>query len=150
MDHSHSIEQPHGTTQIGLLILIMALFIALWESDGRHHRAVAAREEQKREVQLAHRKTSVPVRDVKQVAETNSAFKNVKLPVGIVPGEYRIVSNTGVTENRWITFSDIRLQNMMPGRENRDFYLLDEPEQRIYFIRVTGQSKVARRDAIVR
>ena len=99
---------------------------------------------------LFRSKANVPIHEVKQAVEAISVFKNVKLPVGIVPGEYRIVSNTGVTENRWITFSDIRLQKMMPGRERRDFYLLDEPDQRIYFIRVTGQNNVARREAVLR
>lgn len=142
MDHSHTTEQPQGgTTQIGLLILVMIIFIGLWESDGRHHREVAARESHKRQM-IAQSKPAIPVRLVKQ-SVTESQFKNVKLPAGIVPGEYRLVSSNGVVENRWITFSDIRLQNKMPGRETRDFYLLDEPEQRIYFIRVTGREKLA-------
>ncbi len=141
MDHSQTTEQPQGgTTQIGLLFLVMIIFIGLWESDGRHHRAVAAREMKKQQM-FASSKPTLAVRLVKQ--EQVSLFKNVKLPAGIVPGEYRLVSSNGGVENRWVTFSDIRLQNMMPGRESRDFYLLDDADQRIYFIRVTGREKIA-------
>jgi|GEM_PF-2703186 len=143
MDHSQTIEQPQGSsTSIGLLFLVMALFIALWESDGRHHQAVAARDADQQQM-FAHSQPAPPVRLVKQATAAETQFKNIKFPAGIVPGEYRLVSSHGDTASRWITFSDIRRQNMMPGRESRDFYLLDDAEQRIYFIRVTGRDKVA-------
>lgn len=145
MDHSQTIEQPQGnSTSIGLLFLVMALFIALWESDGRHHQAVAAREARQHQM-FVQTKPPASVRLVTQVASHESQFQNIQFPAGIVPGEYRLVSSNGHTASRWITFSDIRLQHMMPGRESRDFYLLDDAEQRIYFIRVTGREKVALR-----
>lgn len=152
MNHSQSNEQqpqPYGGTQLGLLILVMAVFIALWESDGKHHREVAAREAAKRQQIVAKRSPNIPLANGGQVAavvERKAVPKDIPLPLGITPGEYRVVSSQGTVDSHTVTLPEIRRQGMKPGREARDFYLLDNVESRVYFIRVDSKTKVARRE----
>ena len=84
-------------------------------------------------------KNSVVVRDVSHVG-------GWALPLGIVPGDYRVVDSRGAVDLVRISPADVIDQGSIAGREAREMYLFDDSERRVYFIRVASKDAISSRD----
>ncbi len=147
------------TLRITLLVLVTGLFAAIWTNDqtrpdapNQHTSAIA---HVKRDA-LSPRADTIclPVSQPSLVVESPAeipmetawmfAEEDPILPVGIVPGEYRAVSNTGTVRNITLTLAELQSR---PRAEfiTRDVYRSGDENGCWHFIRVQSdrQSTVA-------
>ena len=134
----------------------------MWQCDSQYQQEALAHRERERESLVAAADDADPAHpagsqmlsddSAAPVSQTQITLRNVShvgdwvLPVGIAPGEYRVVDSRGTADWVRITAADVIDQGPIEGRETREMYLLDEPERRVYFIRVARPDTISSRD----
>ncbi|MDA1162004.1 MAG: hypothetical protein O3B13_02770 [Planctomycetota bacterium] len=154
-------ESADSAARVGVLFLAVAMFAAMWESDASSKQDdnwLAARARTKFVVAQSDENASLEI--VSQTGEvqknkpnTSDTFGEVSirrvsgspypLPVGIVPGEYRVVDSRGSVETLHITqeIASVtgNIESLGLGQ-----YVIADAERTIYFIRIRGGNLTAR------
>lgn len=83
----------------------------------------------------AYQITAIP-----QPAAVTQQVVNIppQLPPGITPGKYRVVDNHGKVETVQLTRSILQEMGFNANARDRDFYVVDNDDRRLYFIRMEG------------
>ncbi len=144
------------TFRITLLVLVTGLFAMIWTHDqSRPNRSVSALPKH-RESHPAVIANGSPLRPVSIVTEEDRQpaeipmddlwmFGGVDMPLpeGLVPGEYRVVNNTGTVRHLTLTLDDLTsYYQAEPIFITRDIYQSEDEEHRWYFVRVQSSDEV--------
>lgn len=152
----------HAAARVCVLLLATVGFGAMWQGDSQYQQEALAHRERERESLVAAADDADPAHpagsqmlsddSAAPVSQTQVALRNVShagnwtLPAGIVAGEYRVVDSRGAVDRIRITRADLNEQGSVAEREAREIYLFDEPERRVYFIRMTSVDAISSRD----
>ncbi len=134
-------------TRVMLLLLATAGFAAMWSGDREHQRQILARSTSAQmQTMLIHHSDKhsagivadrTSTLDESEESEVSCGFDGceMRLPVDITPGEYRVVNNEGSVRLMTFTAADLSLQGVAK-RAVRNCYVVEECGTRWYFIRV--------------
>lgn len=154
----------HAAARVFLLLIATVGFGAMWQSDSQYQQEALAHREREREreslvaetddadpahpagSQMLSDDSDAPVSQTQITLRDVSHVRDWTLPAGIVPGEYRVVDSRGAVDLVRITSADVGYQGSVAEREAREMYLFDEPERRVYFIRVASTDAISGRD----
>ena len=138
------------TFRITLLVLVTGLFATIWtqdQSQPNHRGSSLAKHREPHQPVIANiprsRAVSIVSEEDRPAAEIPLEdlwmFGGVEMPLpdGLVPGEYRVVSNTGVVQRLTLTLEDLTAYHQtQPTFITRDTYQSQDEHHRWYFIRV--------------
>ncbi len=144
------------TFRITLLVLVTGLFAMIWTHDqNRPNRSVTASAKPRKLQQrtVVNSPVSRPVSIMQDVARQSAEIPmddlwmfgglEMPLPEGLVPGEYRVVDNTGTVRQLTLTLDDLTTYyQTVPNFITRDIYQSQDEHRRWYFIRVQSSQEV--------
>ena len=148
------VQSADAAARVGVLFVAIALFAAMWESDSPSTEANddhwLARRANASNADAAPNKPAESVsqsparREVQQMFEPVSHQTMIAepypMPVGIVPGEYRVVDSRGMTETLNVTTEMVAMQK---SDEIRDHYIIKNGDRKIFFIRIRNENATA-------
>jgi hypothetical protein len=134
------------TTRVTLLVLLTALFAAAWSGDGRDKPARSAVRTVGRVSAPSHNRPATEPISV-ELAESKvtavSVARDLRLPTGIAPGTYRVVSNTGAVRRVELTAEELAGLGRAVGAAE-ELYVVSDAGSRWYFVRLDcGPSQLA-------
>lgn len=142
------VESADAAARVGVLLVAVVLFAAIWESDSTHAEEnwLARRAEQETPT-VATRDaedliSSGTDTEVKRVSTSSRQVPTLRYPIpsGIVAGRYRVVDSEGDVQALQIT------DEMTSGSESnrgRDFYQTQDGNRMVYFIRIRNENAIA-------
>lgn len=148
------VQSADAAARVGVLFVAVALFAAMWESDSPSTQANndhwLARRADTSNVDTVPNKPAESVsqsptrREVQKVLEPVSHQAMISepypMPVGIVPGEYRVVDSRGMTETLNVTAEMVAMQK---SDETRDHFIIGNGDRKIFFIRIRNEHATA-------
>jgi hypothetical protein len=149
------VQTADAAARVGVLFVAVALFAAMWESDSAPTEAsdghwlarragvltidVAGDESAESDSQTQNQ------RGVRQAFEPVSHKTTIAqpypMPVGIVPGEYRVVDSRGMSETLSVTTEMVSMQK---SDETRDHFIIENGDRKIFFIRIRSENATAK------
>lgn len=142
-----------------LLAVVIGLFVRAWSTnDGlkrrglARHRAAAVQTVALRNDRPAVQIVRVPAeRDVTEVAghEEHWTVANcpIPLPAGIVPGTYRVIDDQGRVARLTVVAEDMATQSSSQTQVETEFFMINAPQSRWYFVRLKTAPLAARTGA---
>ncbi len=88
--------------------------------------------------------------DASQLRADNSVSigeSGIRLPEGIAPGDYRVVTSDGLVGNLTLTASDLVFNGIRSGSVPQELYTVRERDRRSYFIRLDTRLKLTKAGA---
>jgi hypothetical protein len=148
------VQSADAAARVGVLFVAVTIFATMWESD-----SPPSSTSDHWLVQRAGASNSVAVREDVQLepadqsearADLASTFKPASMhiatvqaypmPVGITPGEYRVVDSLGMTDTLRVTAEMVSLHD---SHNASDQYIIENGDRKIYFIRIQGNATIA-------
>ena len=149
------VQSADAAARVGVLFLAVAMFAAMWESDsppidasndhwlarraGVSNIHITRNKSVESVGQLPVRREALPM--FEPVSHRTMNAQPYPIPVGIVPGEYRVVDSLGMTETLDVTADMVSMQK---SDETRDQYIIENGDRKIFFIRIRIQAATAR------
>ena len=158
-------------SRVMALGISIALFVAVWSMDQTEPRASylaqlgqrSRRESDRLRTEFVDVKTGVGEDSTDQLeqrairpAETaarvfvdlglapNGTDHERRLPDGIVPGRYRVVTTSGKVGQLTLTAADLFARGRQVSDDGLELYILTEPHQRTYFIRLESPVRMTK------
>lgn len=152
------VESADGAARVGVLFVAVAMFAAMWESDSPSagsddhwlarragsSQAVVQVEKGSPKISEQHARQSNKQGTLKNVSAASVIAVQCPMPVGITPGDYRVVDSLGGVQTVQVT------SEMVSGTRTRNplnQYITEEGDRTIYFIRIKSGSAIARAQA---
>lgn len=151
------VESADAAARVGVLCVAVALFAAMWESDAppsadvsdnwlaqraadsrpnAHVKQSALNGNQTRSNDVSINKVGL----LSDVSVTSTFSVRYPMPVGITPGEYRVVDSLGNVQTVEVTSEMVT----GTGTENPvDQYVIEDGDRKIYFIRIQRVADIA-------
>jgi hypothetical protein len=148
------VQTADAAARVGVLFVAVALFAAMWESDSAPTEASdghwlarragvltidaagdeSAKSDSQAQSQRGARQTFEPVSHQSMIAQP------YPMPVGIVPGDYRVVDTFGMSETLSVTDEMVSMQK---SDETRDHFIIENGDRKIFFIRIRTENATA-------
>tara|TARA_R110002072_G_scaffold303099_1_gene493405 strand:- start:107659 stop:108156 length:498 start_codon:yes stop_codon:yes gene_type:complete len=150
------VQSADAAARVGVLFVAVALFAAMWESDSPPAEASdnhwLARRAGALTIDAAGNEPAESVNQTRDQIKAQPVFEPVShpavitqpypMPVGIAPGEYRVVDSRGMTETLNVSAEMVSMQKF---DENRDQYIIENGDRKIFFIRIRNENATASR-----
>jgi hypothetical protein len=149
------VHSADAAARVGVLVLAVAMFAAMWESDSPPSSSSDDHWLAKR-AGVSNSVSNLADGQLKGVdrsqahADGATAFKPASLhlassqlypmPAGIVPGQYRVVDSLGMTDTLCVTAEMVSLHD---SHQASDQYIIENGDRKIYFIRIQGTTAIA-------
>lgn len=149
------VQSADAAARVGVLLVAVALFAAMWESDSTsppssEEHWLARRAGISNSVADARDESSKTAEQSRGQVESDSVFKpasmsteqnrSYPMPAGIAPGEYRVVDSFGMADILRISPEMVSLHN---SHEVKSQYVIEIGDRTVYFIRIQSCSAVA-------
>ena len=147
------VESADAAARVGVLIVAVAMFAAMWESDtpttGSDDNGLAYRAGTSHTLTRIDESTSVRNRAASQI-DSKATFQTVAaqtiitqsfpVPAGIVSGDYHVVDSLGMVATLNVTPDMVSNQR---SHNARNHYTIVDADRTIYFIRIHGRNTIA-------